>query len=109
MSNQKVSSNTHRDSIDQLFVVDFHDLMVASWHIATAVLGPEKEGVTRVRARTLDEIDRDVIECQIQGIMQSLFDSVHQFGPLGTYGATEDRIERAREFLRRETSEAVQP
>ena len=34
--------------------------------------------------------------------MRETFDGVHHFGPLGDHGISEDRIERAREFLRRE-------
>ena len=96
------SSNEHRDITDQIFVVDHHDLMVTSWMIATLVLGPEKDGVTRVKARTFGEVEREDIECQIQEIMRKYFDGVHHVGPLGNPGTTEDRIERAREFLRRE-------
>ena len=47
--------------------------------------------------------ERDDIECQMQEVMRSLFDAVLHFGPLGDHGTTEDRIKRAREFLRRET------
>jgi hypothetical protein len=84
------SSNKLRDDDDHIYLVDHRDLMVASWHLATLIYGPDD-----------GSIERDDIECQMQDVMRAHFDSVHHFGPVDI-GTTEDRIERAREFLRRE-------
>jgi hypothetical protein len=99
------SSNEHRDPADHIYVVDHHYLMVASWHIATLAFGVERDGITEVPAQTLTECTREVMECAMQLIMREVFDGVHHFGRLGDHGTTANRIERAREFLRREVDD----
>jgi hypothetical protein len=47
--------------------------MVASWHIAELILGPEIDGVTEVAELALGEVDRDGIECQIQEVLRTAF------------------------------------